>query len=118
MDNSGLRFAHASSAHSVLSNTTDGRANPGMLPAAIYPEPSGAGIPPPQQLPAEARDPRVMGSMALASMEVANFSPSMDELLSDPEVSKWFEDNGEIPRCLISIISAAHMKKMNQMWRK
>ena len=58
MDNLGLRFTHTSSAHSVLSNTTDGRANPGMIPAAIYPEPSGAGIPAPQQLPVEARDPR------------------------------------------------------------
>ena len=59
MDNLGLRFTHTSSAHSVLSNTTDGRANPGMIPAAIYPEPSGAGIPAPQQLPAEARNPRI-----------------------------------------------------------
>ena len=51
MDLTGLRITPTSSAHSLLSNTTTGPSHPGMIPAAIYPQPGRAGIPAAPRLP-------------------------------------------------------------------
>ena len=87
----------------------------GIRPSTIMPRPGTAGhslIPEP---PVEARDLSVMGTSALASLELSGNSATASEVLADPAVLQWFEDNQDVPKGIIDMINSVHQKKMEAL---
>ena len=56
-----------------------------------------------------------MGSSALASVESSGADLSSSDVLADPVVSKWFEDNKDIPVDIIDISTSVHHRKIQAL---
>ena len=115
MADRSLHLTADNSRSSLLSNSLDDARHAGQLPAAIIPKPGGAIHRAPPVVSNVARDLSVMGSSALASVESSGADLSSSDVLADPVVSKWFEDNQNIPVDIIDIITSVHHRKIQAL---